>query len=275
MKKFIKKLLPIKIINFFKKIVPNKKNLLLKKLDFIYLNNIIYIGSDYGGWSFLDNKNLENKFIISAGLGEDASFDIELINKYNCKVIVVDPTPRAIDHYNQIIKNSATPKKDSYKEGGKQIISSYDLTNINNKNLILIRKGLYNSDDEELKFFAPPNKSHVSHSIIDWQNNYKKKSDFIKIETVTVKSILKEFDIQNFEMIKLDIEGSEIEVLNQMIDEKILPNQILVEFDELNKVNEIAIKRFLDIHQKLLLKEYQLIKTSSKFPDFLYIKKTI
>lgn len=76
-------------------------------------------------------------------------------------------------------------------------------------------------------------------------------------------------------MIKLDIEGSEIEVLNQMIDEKILPNQILVEFDELNKVNEIAIKRFLDIHQKLLLKEYQLIKTSSKFPDFLYIKKTI
>ena len=26
----------------------------------------------------------ENKFIISAGLGEDASFDIEVINKYNC-----------------------------------------------------------------------------------------------------------------------------------------------------------------------------------------------
>ena len=131
------------------------------------------MGSDYGGWSFQENKNLENKFIISAGLGEDASFDIELINKYNCKVIIVDPTPRAIDHYNQIIKNSGAPKKDSYKEGGKQIISSYDLTNINNKNLILIKKGLYNSDNEELKFFAPPNKSHVSHSIIDWQNDIK------------------------------------------------------------------------------------------------------
>ena len=122
MKKFIKKLLPIKIINFFKKIAPSKKNLLLKKLDFKYLNNIIYIGSDYGGWSFLDNKNLENKFIISAGLGEDASFDIELVNMYNCKVIVVDPTPRAIDNYNQIIKSSSTSKKDSYKEGGKQMI---------------------------------------------------------------------------------------------------------------------------------------------------------
>jgi|TARA_B110000977_G_scaffold36325_1_gene48685 hypothetical protein len=76
-------------------------------------------------------------------------------------------------------------------------------------------------------------------------------------------------------MIKLDIEGSEIEVLDLMIDKKILPNQILVEFDELNKINEIALKRFSDIHQKLLLKEYELIKTNSKFPDFLYIKKTI
>jgi len=56
-------------------------------------------------------------------------------------------------------------------------------------------------------------------------------------------------------MIKLDIEGSEIEVLDLMIDKKILPNQILVEFDELNKINEIALKRFSDIHQKLLLKE--------------------
>lgn len=275
MKKFIKKLLPVKIINFFKKILPSKKNLLIKKLDFKHLNNIIYIGSDYGGWSFQENKNLENKFIISAGLGEDASFDIELINKYNCKVIIVDPTPRAIDHYNQIIKNSGTPKKDSYKEGGKQIISSYDLTNINNKNLILIKKGLYNSDNEELKFFAPPNKSHVSHSIIDWQNDYKKKTEFINIKTITVRSILKEFDIQSLEMLKLDIEGSEIEALDLMINEKILPNQILVEFDELNKINEIAIKRFSDIHQKLLMKEYELIKTNSKFPDFLYIKKII
>ena len=76
-------------------------------------------------------------------------------------------------------------------------------------------------------------------------------------------------------MIKLDIEGSEIEVLDLMIDKKILPNQILVEFDELNKINEIALKRFSDINQKLLLKEYELIKTNSKFPDFLYIKKTI
>ena len=75
-------------------------------------------------------------------------------------------------------------------------------------------------------------------------------------------------------MIKLDIEGSAIEVLNQMIDDKIFPNQILVEFDELNKINKISLERFFDMHQKLLLEGYKLIKTMSKFPDFLYIKKS-
>lgn len=271
MKKILKKILPSIIIDFIKKKIPNQQNKFLKNLNFSYLDNISYIGSEYGGWSFL-NKNLENKFIISAGLGEDASFDIELINKYNCKVIIVDPTPRAINHYKQIIKNSGSQKKIEYQDGGKQDISSYDLVNVNSENLILISKGLYNSNDEELKFFAPPDTKHVSHSINDWQNDYKKKSSFIKIKTITVDNILKKFNLKSLELIKLDIEGSEIEVLGQMLEKKIYPNQILVEFDELNKMNKIAVQRFWSIHQKLILENYNLIKTKSKFPDFLYVK---
>ena len=274
MREIIKRIFSINIINFFKKIIPSKKNSFIKKLKFCFIDRIIHIGSSYGGWSFFDDTNLEDKFVISAGLGEDASFDIELINKYNCKVIAVDPTPRAIDHFNQIIKNSGAPKINPYKEGGKQEISSYDLKKINDKNFILISKGLYNQDNVELKFFAPPNKEHVSHSIIDWQNNYEQKSDFIKIKTTTIYNILKKFKIKNIEMIKLDIEGSEVEVLDNMIEDKIFPNQILVEFDELNNINDKAVQRFSNIHEKLLFEDYKLIKTKSKFPDFLYIKNS-
>ena len=95
-----------------------------------------------------------------------------------------------------------------------------------------------------------------------------KKSDFIKIKTTTINNILKKFDIKNIEMIKLDIEGSEVEVLDNMIEDKIFPNQILVEFDELNNINDKAMQRFSNIHEKLLLEDYKLIKTQSKFPDF-------
>ncbi len=268
--KTMKKFLPKPLISIIKKIIPNKKNKLLRKLKFSNSENVVCLGSDYGGWSFLNDKNLENKFIISAGLGEDASFDIEIINKYNCKVICVDPTPRAIDHYKQIIDNSGSPRSNFYKDGGKQNISSYDLTKINKDNFILINNALYNVDNEELKFFAPKNKNHVSHSINDWQNNYKKTSDFIKVKTITIKSILNKFDINNLEILKLDIEGAEIEVIKNILDEKIFPNQILVEFDELNKINELAINRFEKVHQILLSKSYNLIKTTNNFPDFLY-----
>ena len=158
------------------------------------------------------------------------------------------------------------------EKGGKQNISSYDLTHINNENFLLISNGLYNVDNKEVKFFSPANKDHVSHSINNWQNHYKKSTDFIKIKTITLKSILTKYNINHLEMIKLDIEGAEIEVLKNMLDDKIFPTQILVEFDELNKINKIAIDRFEEVHHKLKLENYKLTKTHSKFPNFLYIK---
>ena len=58
------------------------------------------------------------------------------------------------------------------------------------------------------------------------------------------------------------------------LSEKIFPNQILVEFDELNKINELAINRFEEVHQLLLSNNYDLIKTNNNFPNFLYRRRT-
>ena len=56
-------------------------------------------------------KNLYNSTIISCGVGEDISFDIEMMNKFNSRIIFVDPTPRAIKYYDQIIKNIGKKKQ--------------------------------------------------------------------------------------------------------------------------------------------------------------------
>ena len=100
-----------------------------------------------------------------------------------------------------------------------------------------------------------------------------KTTDFIKVKTITVKSILNKFDINDIEILKLDIEGAEIEVIKNILCKRIFPNQILVEFDELNKINELAIKKFEDVHQMLLSKNYNLIKTNNNFPNFLYLRQ--
>ncbi len=70
-----------------------KKNLTIK-----------HIGTVYGGYDICIDL-INNPVIVSCGLGEDASFDIDMINYYNAKVICVDPTPRAIKYYDSIKNN--------------------------------------------------------------------------------------------------------------------------------------------------------------------------
>lgn len=248
----------------------NSKKKLISDLNPIKNNNVIFLGSSYGGWNFIDTKNLENNFVISAGLGEDASFDTELVKKYKCKVILVDPTPRAIDHYNQIIKKSGSSKLQDFNNSGKEDIVNYDLKNLNKKNFFLIERALFNKDNVNLRFFSPPNKNHVSYSINNWQNEYRQDTKFIRVKTITVKSILKKFKIKNLELIKLDIEGSEIETIQNMLQDNIYPKQILVEFDELNIMSKTGKERFYETHRLLISKKYKVIKSNNKFPDFLY-----
>ena len=47
------------------------------------------LGSRYGGWSFIDSPALRGSTIVSCGLGEDASFDVEFAAAYGA---VVEPT---------------------------------------------------------------------------------------------------------------------------------------------------------------------------------------
>ena len=116
--------------------------------------NIIHLGTVYGGWSFVDEQDLYGCTIISAGLGEDASFDIEFASKYNAKVIIVDPTPRAISHFKKITEAIGNPSKQHYLNNGCQPIDAYNLSDVTEDNITLITKALWNRNTN-LKFFEP------------------------------------------------------------------------------------------------------------------------
>ena len=233
-------------------------------------HNIIFLGTEYGGWSFVDEDNLKNCTIISAGLGEDASFDIEFASKYNAKIVIVDPTPRAIKHYDEIIKSLGNKSKTKYEPGGKQPINSYNLSNLKKDNLVLVKKALWNKN-ERLKFFSPPNPEHVSHSIINFQNQYKQNTNFIEVDSFTIDKLLDKMGLNknDIPLIKLDIEGAEIEFLIDCFNKDFRPRQILVEFDELNAPCKRSFERVTKINQILIKNSYQLLKTDGK-SNFLY-----
>ena len=232
------------------------------------------LGTEYGGWNLIDFKELNNKTIISAGCGEDISFDIEFLNMYGGKIILVDPTPRSIKHLEQVLDSVGNKKTKNYIDGGNQQIESYDLEKLEAKQLIVKNFALYKKDAINVKFYPPKNPAHVSHSISNWQKGESDSNKSIEVETITVKKIMKEHDLDKLELIKLDIEGAENEVLPSLIKNKIFPNQILVEFDELHTDNLVSYCKALIIILRLLFNKYLLIKTN-KFPDMLFVKKSL
>jgi FkbM family methyltransferase len=256
-----------KILIFIYKIIFFFKGIKYKKI-----NNLIFLGSKYGGKYFHNIGVLKNKYVISAGLGEDASFDIELINKTGCKVILIDPTPRSIEHYKKIIMSVGKKNELNYNLNGNQPVKAYNLVKINSNNLKLVKRALYNRNLKKINFYSPLIINHVSHSLITSKNKYFETTRKIQVATVTLKKILQTFKIKNVELIKLDIEGAEIDVIENIIKNAIFPNQILVEFDDLMGFKINNLNRFIRTHNLLTDNGYNLIKTKDNFPNMLYLR---
>ena len=188
------------------------------------------LGTVYGGWDIPINAELnENSIIYSGGVGEDISFDLKLQDKYNCNIFLIDPTQRAIKHFEEI--------ENYYNHGSKftgNIQSDYikhiDDLNPDLTKFSYINKGLHNKKDT-LKFYKQTNPDYVSQSLVP--NMFGQ--DYDEVEVDTIKNIMSEFGHTKIDLLKLDIEGSEVQVLEQMLDDKIFPKYLCIEFDLLLK----------------------------------------
>lgn len=87
---------------------------------------------------------------------------------------------------------------------------------------------------QNLEIFRAQNPDHVSHSIVNYQNEYSQDTAFIEVPAITPETLLSRHQLKTVPLMKLDIEGAEIEVIRHLIEKSVLPRQILVEFDEMN-----------------------------------------
>lgn len=202
------------------------------KVDVKPTRDLVRLGSGYGGWDFLDREYLHGATIVSAGLGFDASFDVEFARKYNAAILIVDPTPKAIQHYNSLIARAGQPATQSYVSGGHQPMAAYPMDWTDGSCLTLAPFALWH-EGGTMRFFMPVEKTHVSHSLINFQQGYKVDTDHIEVESIRLSTLLEKQSVQPPRLVKLDIEGAEIEVLETMMQDGILPKQLLIEYDEL------------------------------------------
>src|SRR5271165_3572908 len=57
------------------------------------------LGTNYGGWVVAKNLLVytAQPITMSFGIGDDISFDLEMIRRYHARVFAYDPTPKAIE----------------------------------------------------------------------------------------------------------------------------------------------------------------------------------
>jgi len=199
-----------------------------------------WIGNKYGGFYICPIEINSNSLIYSFGIGEDISFDIGLINLYNCNVFAFDPTPKSIE----FIKINS-PIKNFY-------FNAFGISNIS----------------EETFFLLPNNKNHVSGSLIKHDNvNIMNK---ILVQMKCFNDIIKFYNHEKISILKMDIEGSEYDVIHDILKSNILIDQIIIEIHE--RFFKNGKQKTKSLIKLLNQYSYKLFAISDSFEEISFIK---
>ncbi len=123
----------------------------------------------------------------------------------------------------------------------------------NNKNVVCINKAVFNKNTK-MKLFLHQNSKQdevawsTGSSLLDEKGNIAKDS-YIEVEVVDVVEFIKNLNTK-IKILKIDVEGAEIEILNKLIDSTVIHNigKVYAETHEiqipglLEKTNELKRK---------------------------------
>lgn len=201
-----------------------------------------YIGGEYGGFYVADSLSANPYPVVySCGIGEDVTFDRGMISKFNARIFAYDPTPRSIEFINSIGL-------------GEQFIFQ-PLAIASNEGFMI--------------FQLPVNQNHVSGSL-ERHSNVDVNSE-IKVKAIKLSSALSYNGHQNIDVLKLDIEGSEYDVIEDWLnDTSGNATQVLVEIHDRFFRNGIKKSRIMT--SALRAHGYKLFAVSSNLEELSFVK---
>jgi FkbM family methyltransferase len=198
-------------------------------------------GDNYGSWVISKNSLSKDSAVFSVGIGTDIAFDLSIIKQYNATLYEFDPTPEV----------GAWLNKQSLPTNFKYF--PYALA----------------AADSEVKFYKPAVEGHISHSI----GAVNEQRPYVTVSARKLSSLMKDFKKPRLDLLKMDIEGFEYEVIDDIIASKCPINQLLIEFHHGmygKKVSDTegAIK-------KLIGYGYQIFHISETGREISFIKDSV
>jgi FkbM family methyltransferase len=217
------------------------------------------IGTPYGGWIIPKGWLTADSVCYLAGAGEDVSFDAGIAAQYGCRVDIFDPTPRAVAHVEALKTGISTgqPAPCQFFDTGHYPAYPAEVADL----LHIHPYGLWDKT-ETLRFYAPSDQAHVSHSIV----NLQKTEHFIEVPVRRLSEAMQALGHQHLDLLKLDIEGAEYTVLESLVADQLRVDVLCIEYDESHR-NHLDRHYLRRIEASLLALVAQGFVVIGKEPD--------
>jgi FkbM family methyltransferase len=141
-----------------------------------------YLGTEYGGWAVPRGVIEPGWVCYCAGAGIDISFDVELVRRFGCEVLTLDPTDEAREVFARVA-------------GGEP-------------RLRFEQVAVWSSDGE-LRMFRAADPSHQTLSA----DNLQRTDRTVTVPARSLPSLMRAHGHERIDLLKLDVEGAEYELL--------------------------------------------------------------
>jgi len=156
----------------------------------------------FGGYVLSAAGIQKDSLVYSFGVGSNIDFEEKLSEKFECGVFMFDPTPPALE-----------------------LVSSKHLPPL----LLFEPIGVWTKSGT-LKFYTD-GKTDKERKRNFSLTNFFKTDTFIEAQCLTLSEIMRNHGHTHIDLLKVDIEGAAIDVLTDMLNQKIFPNQIVGEVE--------------------------------------------
>lgn len=206
-------------------------------------HTISFFGSRYGGFNVAtDIYDSEEKLVVySFGIGEDLTFSETVLDSFDCDIYAFDPTPKSIKYVetHSLSKNS---RFHFYPYG------------ISDK-------------DETGQFHLPVNEEYVSGSLHAYDGV---KTEAIPVKLKTLKTITNMLGHDHIDLLKMDVEGTEFQVIPGILGSGLPIKQVCVEVHD--RFFEDGRGRLENMVQQFTKCGYALVSVSENYEELTFVR---
>ena len=199
------------------------------------------LGDEHADWTMLASPLPAGSVVYSLGVGENISFDLELIRRFGVTVHAFDPTPRAIAW---IAAQDLPPEFVFHPFGVGRL-------------------------DGTCPFSPPRDIRHVSHSLVQRDTPWPA----IEVPVRRLTTVVRTLGHARIELLKMDIEGSEYDVIDDLLAAELPVGQLLVEFH--HRWPELGLARTRQAIRRLNAAGFRIFHISPNGDEYSFLHRSL